>query len=156
MPVVRTSSGSSDSSATLSATSPNRPRRTDGVDGNRVSTSSTAPEAARTTAAVGRHPGWSHSIEIATAARPRTPETSPTSTSVPVRYWRVRSITTRQHMTASSVPATPRETASGAISTSSRPTVPETATRISWATRASAPTCAGSISCGSAVMSAVE
>ena len=28
------------------------------------------------------------------------PETRPTRTSEPVRYWRVRSITTRQHMTA--------------------------------------------------------
>ena len=84
------------------------------------------------------------------------PDTRPTSTSVPVRYWRVRSMTTRQHITARTAPDTPSETASGAISTSSRPTVADTATRISWATRASALTRVGSISSGSAVMSWVE
>ena len=92
---------------TDSAMSPNRPRRTDGADGSRVTASSTAPVADSATAAVGRQSGCSHSMEIPTDSRPRMPDTRPTSTSVPVRYWRVRSMTTRQHMTARTAPATP-------------------------------------------------
>ncbi len=106
------------------------------------------------TATVGRQSGYSQSVETETETSPTIPETRPTRTSVPVRYWRVRSITTRQHVTARIVPATPSETASGAISTSSSPTVAETAIRISWAIRASAPTRTGSIGRGSEVMSA--
>ena len=73
---------------------------------------------------------------------------------MPVRYCRVRSITTRHASTASSVPDSPRLTDSGATRTSSRPTVAEVATRIWCAIRASVPTRSGSISSGSAVMSA--
>ena len=58
------------------------------------------PVAASTTAIVGRHSGCTQSAATAAESRPTMPETRPTSTSGPVRYCRVRSITTRQHRTA--------------------------------------------------------
>ena len=132
MPVASTTSGSSARSETVSARSPSRPRRSDGVPGTRVAASSTAPVAASVTATVGRQSGCIQSSDTATDPSPRMPEPRPTRTSWPVRYWRVRTITTRHETTASRVPDRPRLTASGATRTSSSPTVAEVATRIWW------------------------
>jgi hypothetical protein len=155
-PAATTISGSSEMSVAVSTTSPIRPRRTDPDDGTRVVTSRTAPTAASAIAASARHESWMRTIASAMDTSPAMPDTSPARTSEPARYWRVRNITARQQTAASTVPKTPRPTAKGARSTSRVPTVADTASRISWATRASAPTWRGSISSGSAVMSCRE
>ena len=103
-PAASTISGSSARSVIVSTMSPIRPRRTDADAGTRVSESSTAPMPASPIAAPARHPSWMSSIDRATETRPRMPETRPASTSAPVRYWRVRNMTARQHTAARTVP----------------------------------------------------
>ena len=113
--------------------------------------------AASTTAAVGRQSGCSQSIDDRHRGEPedagdQADQDLGAGAVLPGAQHDDQAARARR----AAVPARPSETASGAIRTSSRPTVAETATRISWATRASAPTRAGSISAGSAVMSAIE
>ena len=144
-----------DAATTVSRTSPKRPRRTDGPEGSRVRTSSTAPAPARTTAAVGRQSGWSRASRRATATRPRMPEPEPDEDlgagAVLAGAQHHDQAGHDDHQGA----VEPEPTASGAVTTSRMPTVAEMAIRISWATRASAATRPGSMSSGSAVMSAV-
>ena len=138
----------------VSATSPRRPRRTDGAGGSNVAASSSAPVAESATAATGRQPGCSQSIATPTDSRPSTPDDEADQDLGPGA---VLAGAQHDHQAGHHREQRARDTERDRERGHQHEQEADgrgDADRISWAVRASAPTRSGSMSSGSAVMSA--